>query len=434
MYRFDPSTNTLTNIQPTDGNIDTTFKSDGPETVPSSKEKGGFKVLIPDFFTSIMAIEPIVNKHYQEVKLMLEDKYARIFQANQKWIEKNSKVDLVYLSAMWTPNCNAAELAIVADWNQWVGYMPFLLKLSEKYGFLFDDQFDEGHLQIDPAAAQDEIDLTLAIMSDCQPPVQVKDNRIRHLFQTIWDRVKECHSDPLLVSWFDKAFLFSWSTSRAFLTIYSEYQKFYKDCHRRYFEGLLKQVTIIRDGGAFPDVQSYLDMRRMTIGVYPAIAVTGAAQNVKLPSRVLKHPSIHECMIATADLVHTVNDVTSLRKDLVQETGVKQNVVLRLMEQGFTTQQAMDQIQELLKEVYRRWYVALADLPVWGEEIDRQVLKFLDACRDVALGNLYWSFMTARYLGTEGDTVHRTRYLTLPSLVDGKLSNSTDPRFAVCYA
>ncbi|OQE12429.1 hypothetical protein PENVUL_c001G07706 [Penicillium vulpinum] len=348
MYRFDPSTNTLTNIQPTDGNIDTTFKSDGPETVPSSKEKGGFKVLIPDFFTSIMAIEPIVNKHYQEVKLMLEDKYARIFQANQKWIEKNSKVDLVYLSAMWTPNCNAAELAIVADWNQW--------------GFLFDDQFDEGHLQIDPAAAQDEIDLTLAIMSDCQPPVQVKDNRIRHLFQTIWDRVKE----------------------------------------------------------------------RSSVGVYPAIAVTGAAQNVKLPSRVLKHPSIHECMIATADLVHTVNDVTSLRKDL--ETGVKQNVVLRLMEQGFTTQQAMDQIQELLKEVYRRWYVALADLPVWGEEIDRQVLKFLDACRDVALGNLYWSFMTARYLGTEGDTVHRTRYLTLPSLVDGKLSNSTDPRFAVCYA
>jgi hypothetical protein len=39
--------------------------------------------------------------------------------------------------------------------------------------------------------------------------------------------------------------------------------------------------------------------------------------------------------------------------------------------------------------------------------------------------------MAARYLGTEGDKVYKTRYLTLPSFVRGELFKSTDSRFAV---
>lgn len=61
-----------------------------------------------------------------------------------------------------------------------------------------------------------------------------------------------------------------------------------------------------------------------------------------------------------------------------------------LEEQGCSTQQAIDKIGKMLDNCYRRWYIALAELPVWGEKTDRQVLKFIDCCRNVALGNLYW--------------------------------------------
>ena len=60
------------------------------------------------------------------------------------------------------------------------------------------------------------------------------------------------------------------------------------------------------------------------------------------------------------------------------------------MQQGLSIQLAVNRIGTMLDECYKRWYIALANMPVLGEETDRQVLKFADACRDVALGNLYW--------------------------------------------
>ena len=45
--------------------------------------------------------------------------------------------------------------------------------------------------------------------------------------------------------------------------------------HRRFFEGLLKQVKVMHDQRTFTrNVQEYMDMRRGTIGAYPAIALT----------------------------------------------------------------------------------------------------------------------------------------------------------------
>ena len=51
--------------------------------------------------------------------------------------------------------------------------------------------FDEDHLSTDPAAAQEEIDRYLALMEDTQPPVRAKENAVRYVFQTTWDRLKQ---------------------------------------------------------------------------------------------------------------------------------------------------------------------------------------------------------------------------------------------------
>ncbi|KAL8719069.1 MAG: hypothetical protein Q9181_008113, partial [Wetmoreana brouardii] len=49
----------------------------------------------------------------------------------------------------------------------------------------------------------------------------------------------------------------------------------WKEMHRRFFDGLLNQVKVQQDERAFSrDVQEYMDMRRETIGAYPAIALT----------------------------------------------------------------------------------------------------------------------------------------------------------------
>lgn len=84
-----------------------------------------------------------------------------------------------------------------------------------------------------------------------------------------------------------------------------------------------------------------------------------------------------------------VNDVLSYRKDL--ELGGDHNLISLLMERDhLTIQEAMDRIGSMVNECYRRWYLALADLPPYGEKIDREVMKFVEICRAMAQGNLYW--------------------------------------------
>jgi hypothetical protein len=69
---------------------------------------------------------------------------------------------------------------------------------------------------------------------------------------------------------------------------------------------------------------------------------------------------------------------------------VDQNLTMLLKEQGLSMQQAVDEIGHLLNVRYKRWYAALANMPILGEKSDRQVLKFVELCQNVAVGSLYW--------------------------------------------
>ncbi len=90
----------------------------------------------------------------------------------------------------------------------------------------------------------------------------------------------------------------------------------------------------------------------------------------------------------------SVNDIASFKKD--QALGVEFNIVKVLLSSaggGMSVQQAMDTIDGMLNNCYRRWYSALAEMPIWGEETDYQVLRYVEICRDVALGCLHWRYV-----------------------------------------
>ena len=53
-------------------------------------------------------------------------------------------------------------------------------------------------------------------------------------------------------------------------------------------------------------------------------------------------------------------------------------------------QQAFDRVNQLLKDCYRDWYLALADLPQWGEALDAQVQKYIQGVQNTVLANLNW--------------------------------------------
>ncbi|KAF4975191.1 hypothetical protein FZEAL_7999 [Fusarium zealandicum] len=140
-----------------------------------------------------------------------------------------------------------------------------------------------------------------------------------------------------------------------------------------YCIGVLQQVGT-QHKASRPTIEEYMDMRAGCVGAYPCIGL--------------------------------------MEKDLIK--GEESNIMFILKDQGMSDQQAVDEIGEMLYDCYRRWHSAIANLPFWGEVIDHDVLKFIDGCRNIALGNLHWSLYTFRYLGTEGPEVKRTRMMRLP--------------------
>jgi hypothetical protein len=53
-------------------------------------------------------------------------------------------------------------------------------------------------------------------------------------------------------------------------------------------------------------------------------------------------------------------------------------------------QTAFDSVGKLLDDLYRRWYIALAKLPSWGERVDAGVQKYIGSVRAVVMANLNW--------------------------------------------
>ena len=63
-------------------------------------------------------------------------------------------------------------------------------------------------------------------------------------------------------------------------------------------------------------------------------------------------------------------------------------------DQGMTEQQAVDQIGEMIYGCYRRWQAAMDRLPSWEVGVDEDVMKFIYGCRNIALANLHWRYVS----------------------------------------
>ncbi|KAK1705415.1 isoprenoid synthase domain-containing protein [Colletotrichum lupini] len=339
----------------------------------NSDEVNANYVRIPDFFSSIMSVKPVINVNYDKVKREADGWIAMILSLSEAQARRNVQANFAFMNAMWVPYADEDAYRTMIDWNNWV--------------FAFDDQFDEGHLKDDPIKAVEELHATFAVLEDNQAPVQLYDNPIRYIFQTVWDRFKKRSTKEL--------------------------QERYKASIRYYFSGLLSQVGVQSSKSAMAlTVEEYMGFRRGTIGCQPSYVLVEFCHGINVPSNVIDHESLQECRRISADLVILVNDILSYRKDL--EQGVQHNLIALLKSQGHSTQGAIDEIGDMIDECYRDWYLALSKMPICGEKVDQEVIRYLDGCRDVALGNLYWSYESGRYLGDEGALVRQTRVLRLP--------------------
>ncbi|KAH7141980.1 isoprenoid synthase domain-containing protein [Dactylonectria macrodidyma] len=334
--------------------------------------KPGLRIHFPDMFSSIMAADPVVNVHYDEVKEESAAAIKELLQVNTVTAEQYAKADFAFLCAIWVPYADKEALRTLTDWQYWA--------------FMFDDQFDEGRLKDDPIRAKEEVEENLSML-ESNDIINREEKPLLFLFQEIWLAFKKRSS--------------------------LERQERFKEYHRIWFDGLLEQVDSIKQDSWFTiNIEEYMVRRRITLGGLPSFVMVEYCCDIQLSREHIDHPSIQECMRISIDLMILSNDILSLPKDL--EQGGDINLIYFLKRQDLSEQAAVDLIGRKIEKCYESWHLALAKLPPYGEAVDKELLRYIDCCRNMALGNLHWSFKSERYFGKKGPEVREARFFTMP--------------------
>ncbi|KAF8442269.1 isoprenoid synthase domain-containing protein [Boletus edulis BED1] len=178
-----------------------------------------------------------------------------------------------------------------------------------------------------------------------------------------------------------------------------------------FFIAVAKQADD-RAKGRVPDLESYITVRRDTSGCKPCFALIEYAARIDLPDEVMSHPVIMSMEEATNDLVTWSNDIFSYNVE--QSRHDTHNMIVVLMrEQGLDLQGAVDYVGALCKGTIQRFEDNRAILPLWGEELDKQVAIYVQGLQNWIVGSLHWSFDSERYFGKEGLQVKEDRIIKL---------------------
>ncbi|KAI8631481.1 isoprenoid synthase domain-containing protein [Xylariaceae sp. FL1651] len=316
---------------------------------------------IPNLFAGILGGDPPRNPHEESIAPLSEAWTKELVKMDPKMAKILTKAQFAYLISLSAPEADPEAFRMAVDWCIWA--------------FVFDDQFDEGWMRDRTIESAEEMIETLAIMDDTYPPVDPNKYPLRYMFQTVWQRFQERNPAPDL-------------------------QQRWKITHRKCLFAILQQVYLAQMKiGVDVAIPEYMACRRQSIGSYCLFVVVEWSHGIKLTQDVLDHPSLVVCERAASDLTWLVNDILSYKKDLA--FGVEHNIICLYKRQGFSEQEAMDKAGDLMSECQRDWDDAMETLPSWGEEVDKEVQRYIGACRDVARANMLWSFKSGRYLNAE---------------------------------
>ncbi|KAL1635099.1 hypothetical protein SLS56_001851 [Neofusicoccum ribis] len=379
---------------------------------------------LPDLFVTFIAPEPKVNPHYDEVKREVEEwMRENLWKGlSEKEIKKRCAADFCYFGAIMCPDIGKEEFRTVCDWIFWV--------------FEFDDQFDEGELGKDQDKGRKEVAEMVSMLRDHgernnssvrprptarhfssflaenaskkfghvvssataneveqrpmpkkQAAADVSATPLQLLFQSIWKRVQE--SSPQAVR-------------ERYVKSNAHFCHSVAELHGEEFDDMVVMENIRR----------YLQVRAQNIGLYPLLALEEYAYGIDLPQEVLDHEAIQEIERLVAEILTLQNDILSYHRE--HSVGHSQNLIsIFRRRMGLTQQQSYDKANELLHRCYRRWYMAHSEVPSWGERVDVQVQRYLQACLDVLKANVRWSFRSQRYFGADVDRVRETRQVVL---------------------
>ncbi|KAJ8120501.1 hypothetical protein ONZ43_g2806 [Nemania bipapillata] len=252
-----------------------------------------------------------------------------------------NKCDFSYFIAITAPEAAPREYRTLCDWGNWV--------------FPFDDMFDNGDLRNKPTTAAAVLQSLLSPMSRPQNGQEMNVSRR--------DRLPIIKGSPEGV------------------------QRRFANAMADYCAGVLMQVEDLSTHALIPP-EKMLERRQLSAGVSPLFSLVEYAHALRVPDYVFEHPSIQEIEQLGIDFVLITNDILSYMKE--ENEAVPHNMVAVVRMSGLGAQEAFDYIGDMLDSRYERWEKAVSEVPDWGEDVNKDVKRYIQGVADVVRANLYW--------------------------------------------
>ncbi|GBE80747.1 hypothetical protein SCP_0304660 [Sparassis crispa] len=326
----------------------------------------GSRVLIPDLYALLPGWRFNVNKHCDSVRKQLNE-WMLSWVDDEKNRRRMQAADFALLAGCFYPDAEEEEYLMMAYYHLWV--------------FVWDDELDCGPLTHDYEGAQifrketdDCLHYTLGPepFKEPRPPI----GPIMAPFCEVAEKVV------------------AGSTPDARAEVLRELEG--------YVEGacaLPGERQGEKDQKAFLSMEKFMAQRARSGGAGPSITLLLYIYHIDLPTLILEHDTLQTIFHQACLIVHLVNDIVSFVKE-IRDDQLDNIVPVLAIEHSITLQEAIERACDLVRAARHSLEMAETHLPVTGStELDGQIARYVQGCKDVAAGNLHWSYQNARYFG-----------------------------------
>jgi len=158
-------------------------------------------------------------------------------------------------------------------------------------------------------------------------------------------------------------------------------------------------------------LDSYLDVRRDTIGAKPSFAILEL--DMDLPDDVFNHPTLENLRTWVIDMLCIGNDICSYNIEQARGDDLHNMVTIVMHQFNTDVQGAMDYIGKFHDRLAGAFLLTKDRLPSWGEPIDSQVARYVHGLGNWVRANDQWSFESQRYFGTKGLEIMKHRVVKM---------------------
>ncbi|KAL4971598.1 terpenoid synthase [Aspergillus desertorum] len=327
----------------------------------------GQKATLPNLYSLFPDWKPELHPEYERARDEVLNPWLERWVPNPKTACKFQEAEFGVFTAVMCARASFEKLCTVSKTFAWY--------------FIWDDLFDCGSLASNNEAAlayrQKSMQYIRAVLCNQEP--------IPDLSELSDELQKALHC------WDEVAAHLRQECSKETLTILLEQTLFYASS--------VDTVDALFRKNHVPSLMEYWRRREQTAGVYPVIATIPFIYGVNISHKDIETDLMQLLWRHTSSLVHMINDMFSLRKEIA-DNQIENMVTVIMLNDAVDCNRAMRLSYRFVKEAAQGFLNVESRLRsqsfVAGTE--RSIENaFTEGCRNVVMGLTHWSYSGQRY-------------------------------------